>query len=252
MQVLQLHQTGSQNHQQMDPDRCGQGKTYYTHHCTLVATVKSHQFKGKQKMPNKRTATQRHRITAHQAITVRGIESDGKATIGGLASVFDSVSYGEKIAPGAFTKTLMEQKDIKSYWGHDANKILARTTNGTLRLAQSEKGLEFEADLNLNTTWGRDAYEAIQSGLVDQMSFGFYPVKQASEIIDGESVVVVKEVHLTEVSPVTEPWYSETHVTADTNTQAEETEKPILDDHFDVDALAEEYSNELELLEMEI
>jgi uncharacterized protein len=130
----------------------------------------------------------------------------------GYAAVFNQVAHGEMIAPGAFTKTLAEQADIRAYWSHDANgsQVLGRTTNGTLTLREDDKGLWCEISPNLQTEWGRSALASVARGDVNQMSFGFAPVRESYEDIGGARVRVLKEVRLYEVSPVAEPWYPST------------------------------------------
>nr|WP_236871308.1 HK97 family phage prohead protease [Brevibacillus laterosporus] len=56
--------------------------------------------------------------------------------------------------------------------------MLGSTKNETLRLYEDDIGLRFELDLP-NNTWGKDAYESIQRGDVDGVSFGFHVRKDA-------------------------------------------------------------------------
>jgi HK97 family phage prohead protease len=146
-------------------------------------------------------------------IETRDIGQDGDGgSIVGYAAVFNQIEHGEVIRPGAFTKTLGEQKDIKAYWSHDASgsRVLARTSNGTLTLQEDETGLRVRLRPNPETSWGKDALASVARGDVDQMSFGFSPIKMNQEIIDGETINIVREVRLYEVSLVSEPWYSGT------------------------------------------
>jgi uncharacterized protein len=132
----------------------------------------------------------------------------------GYASVFNQVAYGEVIRPGAFTKTLAEQQDVKAYWNHDTSAILARTSNGTVALRQDNKGLYCEITPNPDTTWGRDALAACARGDVKGMSFGFRVIQSGRVEIDGENVEEIREVDLREVSPCADPWYDETEAQA--------------------------------------
>jgi len=172
------------------------------------------------------------KIRETRAFELRAGGDDGTVSrIEGYAAVFNTVSYGEMISPGAFTKTLAEQRDIRAYWSHDANgsQVLGRTTNGTLTLREDERGLWCEIHPNVETTWGRSALASVARGDVNQMSFGFAPVKESYEKIDGEDVRILKEVRLYEVSPVAEPWYPTTDAAA-RNKGGEEPE-PVLADH---------------------
>ncbi len=155
--------------------------------------------------------------------------------IEGYAAVFNTISYGEMIAPGAFTKTLTEQTDIKAYWSHDANGslVLGRTTNGTLVLREDDRGLWCEIHPNLDTEWGRSALASVARGDVNQMSFGFAVVRESYEDIAGQKIRVIKEAKLFEVSPVAEPWYPTTEAMARhkyTGHNATSPE-PVLADH---------------------
>ncbi len=157
----------------------------------------------------------------------------------GYAAVFNEVSYGEMIAPGAFTKTLTEQRDIKAYWSHDANgsQVLGRTTNGTLVLREDDRGLWCEITPNLDTEWGRSALASVARGDVTQMSFGFAVVRESYEDVGGQKVRVIKEVKLYEVSPVAEPWYPTTEAVARGKHKAGHVAappEPILADHSTV------------------
>jgi len=136
---------------------------------------------------------------------------DGQSIVG-YAAVFNQPAHGEMVAPGAFTKTLQLQEDIRAYWSHDAERsqVLARLKNGTLALSEDEIGLRVLMRPNLDTTWGRDALAAVERSDVDKMSFGFSPVEAVDEIHAGETVRVLKEVRLYEVSLVSEPWYDGT------------------------------------------
>ncbi len=142
---------------------------------------------------------------------VSGGENTG-GCIAGYAAVFNQVGYGEMIAPGAFTKTLQEQRDIKAYWSHNDrdSQVLARTENDTLRLKVDDTGLYCEFFPNPETTFGRNALALVGRGDVNQMSFTFRSIKTHYEEIKGESVVVQDEVQLIEVSLVSDPWYTGT------------------------------------------
>lgn len=102
---------------------------------------------------------------------------DDKCIVTGYASTFESyemfknngVTYYEQIEPTAFDKTEMD--DVIFQYDHN-DKVLARTTNGTLKLDVDERGLKVTADLS-STNASRELYEEIKSGLVTQMSFGF-------------------------------------------------------------------------------
>jgi HK97 family phage prohead protease len=151
--------------------------------------------------------------------TVRDVEAraDGEGMrLAGYAAVFNDSSvplpFKESIAPGAFRKTLSETPDVRLLINHEGLP-LARTKNGTLKLEEDDRGLRFEADL-ADTQEGRDIYELVKRGDVDQMSFAFRVIRQKWN--DDRSRRVLTEVSLADgdVSVVTYPAYPTTTVQA--------------------------------------
>jgi hypothetical protein len=82
-----------------------------------------------------------------------------------------------------------------------------------LKLYEDERGLRFEADL-ADTQEGRDIYELVKRGDVDQMSFAFRVIRQKWN--DDRSRRVLTEVSLADgdISVVTYPAYPTTTVEA--------------------------------------
>ena len=158
--------------------------------------------------------------------------ADSPTKIVGYAAVFNTIAHGEMISPGAFKKTMEEQRDIKAYVGHNINQILARRENGTLKIGEDERGLWVEIEPNLSAQSDRDMLAKVERGDINQMSFGFSPVKEEFAEIDGDKVRVLKEVRLFEVSVVTEPWY-ETTVAEAREAETEQPE-PVLAGHSTV------------------
>ena len=138
--------------------------------------------------------------------------------IAGHAAVFDSTSqdlggFVERIAPGAFRKTLREA-DVRALFNHDPNLVLGRTGAGTLRLAEDRSGLAYEVELP-DTTVGRDLAVSIERGDVTQSSFGFRAIADRwTRTEDGTPLRTLTEVslHNGDVSPVTFPAYLATDV----------------------------------------
>ncbi|MGG6311573.1 HK97 family phage prohead protease [Paenibacillus macerans] len=149
-------------------------------------------------------------------IEVRAAEEGGagKRTIVGSIK-YDSESqvmqdwYGDKfvevISPGAFSEYLRENPTL-SLWCHRTDQILGNTKPGTLRLFDSETELRFELDLP-NSSWGNDAYESIDRGDVDGVSFGFNVLpggdKWSKIEANGETIYkrTVMKATLPEISP---------------------------------------------------
>lgn len=140
-------------------------------------------------------------------------------TISGYAAVFDSDSlpiggrFIERIAPGAFAKTIQEY-DQRMLWNHDDNIVLGRRSAKTLRLSEDATGLRVEAALP-NSPAGDNALESIRRGDVSQMSFQFEAIRDLWEKRDdGKQIRTLLEVKLYETSPVAFPAYEATSVDA--------------------------------------
>jgi HK97 family phage prohead protease len=143
--------------------------------------------------------------------------SDGM-TLSGYAAVFNSASsplpFIERIAPGAFKRSLSSRNDIKLLWNHDSSVVLGSTRAGTLRLYEDEKGLRVEADLP-STTAGLDARISIQRGDVTGFSFGFTVPANGDRWNAEGTERTLTSVRLLEVSTgVAFPAYPETNGTA--------------------------------------
>jgi len=164
----------------------------------------------------KRTSGSRmeHRAFPLTEVEIRANDNE-QPKIVGHAAVFNSLSedlgfFREKVAPGAFSKTIKEA-DVRALWNHDPNYVLGRTKSGTLKLVEDERGLAIEI-VPPNTQWARDLLETMRRGDVDQMSFGFQVVKEEWEGDANNPIRVLKEVKLFDVSPVTFPAYQATDV----------------------------------------
>jgi HK97 family phage prohead protease len=108
----------------------------------------------------------------------------------------------ERIAPGAFRKSLKSRNTIKMYMNHDSSMLLASTRSKTLRLEEDSRGLLVNADLP-DTTVGRDLSVLMQRGDVDSMSFGFSVPAGGDKWSDDGMNRELRNVRLHEVSVVT-------------------------------------------------
>ena len=142
---------------------------------------------------------------------VRELDGGGM-TFTGYAAVFNAPSeplpFTERIAPGAFRRSLQSRNDVKLLWNHDSGTVLGSTRAGTLRLEEDNVGLRVSADLP-DTQAGRDAAYLIKRGDVDAMSFGFSVPKGGDEWVS-ESERVLNSVRLFETSIVAFPAYTQT------------------------------------------
>jgi uncharacterized protein len=140
--------------------------------------------------------------------------------IGGLAVPWGSLSedlggFREVINRGAFDGTINDENaDVVLLWAHDDTKPMARRSARSLSLRDEVAGLAFESTLN-GTSWSRDAHEAIRSGAVKTVSFGFtVPDNGATWRTEpnGRLTRIVNKANLIEISPVARAAYSTTAV----------------------------------------
>ena len=120
-------------------------------------------------------------------------------------------AFRETILPGAFRGSLAGARDVLALVDHDDAKLLARTSSGTLRLAEDSAGLHFDLDVP-DTTLGRDVLELARRGDIGGMSFGFRVQDETWPAADRREL---RAVDLVEVSVVhAHPAYSQTSVLA--------------------------------------
>lgn len=122
--------------------------------------------------------------------------------------------YTEIIGERALDDTDLSDVPLK-YNHSDGKVILARTRGGTLNLIKDTIGLKIRAILNKKIPDHVSVYEAVRSGLIDKMSFGFYPDEDKNSY-DGESrtITINRILILTDVSLVDVPAYDSTEVYA--------------------------------------
>jgi uncharacterized protein len=167
-------------------------------------------------MSKRKAAPKTERRALKQPIEVR-VNADGSRTVKGIAAPFGKMSvdlggFREVIAKGAFTRTLKDNPDVLLLRQHDAGTVLARTTSGTLKLRETDKGLEFEANLSGKSTIANDTIDAMQRGDLDAMSFGFNlasgnPDADDWVYVNDTLIRTLNDVDLGEVSIVSFPAY---------------------------------------------
>jgi len=104
--------------------------------------------------------------------------ADGSWQLEGLAAVFDSPSqdlggFTEVLKRGAFKNVLRSSDlDCRALVNHDPNMLIGRTTNGTLQLEETPRGLKYTVQVP-DTTVGRDLRVLLERGDLSQSSFAF-------------------------------------------------------------------------------
>ena len=155
-------------------------------------------------------------FTTEQRINVAEFEvreeTDGMH-FSGYAAMFNSPSqplpFVERIASGAFKRSITSRNDIKFLWNHDAGEILGSTRAKTMTLSEDDRGLRVEGILP-QTSRGRDVAELLRRGDVDSMSFGFSVPDGGDSWSSDGSERTLNSVRLHEVSIVAWPAYTAT------------------------------------------
>ena len=148
---------------------------------------------------------------------LRAVEGGDGMTFTGYAAIFNVPSeplpFIERIAPGAFKRSLKARNDIKLLFNHDTGAVLGSTRAGTLKLEEDNYGLRVTAMLP-ETTLGKDVKVLVQRGDISAMSFGFsVPANGDSWNTDGTERTL-RSVRIHEVSIVAFPAYQQTAGTA--------------------------------------
>lgn len=166
--------------------------------------------------------------------------ADGVTFIDGYAAVFNERAqiwnFWEQIAPGAFTRTLATNPDVRATIEHEGGlTTIGRTRNQTLTLREDTRGLKVHI-VPPDTQAGRDALTLVRDGYVDQMSFAFRiaPKGERWETADdGTQLRTLVDIELNDgdVSLVTYPAYPQTSAEArDRATAASQAAAASVDD----------------------
>ena len=138
-------------------------------------------------------------------------EADGEGndtgTISGYFSTYDRIpdSYGDVVAPGAFTDTIKAREEsghkFPLCWNHDLDQIIGQVDT----IEDTEKGPLMTASF-FNTPLAQEKREIVKSGVVYQFSFA-YDVREAAQVTleDGTKANELQKLDLFEVSIVPVP-----------------------------------------------
>lgn len=150
-------------------------------------------------------------LPERRTLVVRDLEvraaDDGEGFVArGHATTWDDPytvwDFEEQVSRDAVPDDI-QSHDVFAFWSHDSSIPLARTKNGTLKLEKDSVGLAVE--FGLPASRAAEA-EAIQTGLVDRMSMGFFVTRQMwEEREDLPDLRTILEMELLEVSPVALP-----------------------------------------------
>lgn len=140
---------------------------------------------------------------------------EGYAAVFGVETTIDSWEgkFVERIAPGAFRKTLAERGDrVKVLFNHGFDPSIGDKPLGkpeTIR--EDRKGLFVRVPLD-DTSYNRDLVASLRSGALDGQSFRFSVRRDEWDPGDGSGLPIrtIREVVLHEFGPVTFPAYEAT------------------------------------------
>lgn len=144
----------------------------------------------------------------------KGEDEEKQRFVTGMGAVYNQETeifpwLREQIRPGAFADSLNDGHEIKSYFNHDADRVLATTlSNPALEIEDTADGLRFTAPIP-PTTYGGDLEINLDRGNVRGASFAFRVVE---DIIteDHDSDMIYREItkaEIYELGPVTNPAY---------------------------------------------
>src|SRR5574343_316720 len=133
-----------------------------------------------------------------------------------LAIPFETLSedlggFKETIKKGAFSRSLIQNPDVRVLWNHDTNEPIGRAgKNATFE--ETEQGVRCRVKLP-RTTRAMDIMELVKAGIVTGMSFGFVcNMDEWEDDVEGMALRKVVDGTLFEVSPVTFSAYSDSVV----------------------------------------
>lgn len=154
---------------------------------------------------------ERRALTAAPELRADG----GIKTAAGYAALFDVETdiggyFREKIAPGAFSDSITNG-DIRALVDHDSGRVIGRSTAGTLRLSEDDKGLAVEIDLP-DTSDGRDLAVLLERQDISGMSFGFRVTHDEWDETGEIPTRTIHAVELFEISAVAFPAYADTEI----------------------------------------
>ena len=150
-----------------------------------------------------------------------GENGEKRPTIVGYGAVFNSESrnlggFVETVHPKAFDDILSANPDVLGLYNHDKNKLLARSSNGSLKLTVDGYGLRYEMSLPA-TRDAEDVATMVKERLVTGSSFAFAVRKNGGDVWStDERGMKRREIRsiglLEDVGPVVRPAYDASSV----------------------------------------
>lgn len=152
------------------------------------------------------------RFVAAQEIAPPATTDEGEVPLRGHALTWGEIAepwpgLRESFEAGAFAEFLAGDPDVFACYQHDTTQLLGRTSSGTFRLSEDERGLAYELDLP-DTTLGRDVRKLVERGDLRGVSICFHAEEEAfEELPEGALRRTIHRASLYEISIVTDPAY---------------------------------------------
>lgn len=141
-----------------------------------------------------------------KSFDVKELSFNGESrTISGYAAIFNNRDkVGDILLKGCFAKSIQDRgpesqanDKIIMLWQHHMDEPIGKITV----LVEDEKGLYFEAVID-DVERGNQALKQLESGTLNQFSFGYSYVREKCEYDQEHDALIVKEVVLYEISVV--------------------------------------------------
>jgi HK97 family phage prohead protease len=134
-------------------------------------------------------------------LSIKELDDAGKFQ--GYLSVFNNIDHGgDLVEPGAFTKTLTENKAFPLLWAHSAQE--PSSVVGTFAGVEDKHGLLIDGDFFVDMPGGREAYDTVKRLHAKKvrvgLSIGYKATKFEDDKADNQLIRRLKEIQLFEGS----------------------------------------------------
>jgi len=156
-------------------------------------------------MPSTSGATVRRVTVERKSFPLTGVKASRSepGVFDALVAVFGNVDHGgDRIVPGAFTRTLEERGMPPVVWSH---QWMVPPIGKTLDARETDRGLEIRAKLFVDEDDGHDTarqvYVAMREGALREFSFAYTTRESRFVEEDGNTVRELHDLDLLEVGP---------------------------------------------------
>jgi len=138
-------------------------------------------------------------------------EVSDEGVITGYGAIFNNVdAYGDRIVPGAFTKSLAQHAAASTMplmlWNHRADEPIGVW----MEMSEDKKGLKVVGRLVQEVAKAKEVYALLKAGAMRGLSIGYMTI---ADQIEG-NIRLLKEIDLWECSPVSFPANGKAGITA--------------------------------------